>query len=122
MAKSKLNLRDAQLQARVGLILSVASVVCVLVLGALILENFNPAERTIAYSPKSLRYPAILGLTGLSGFLAVVWFGLGISSLGHKRNARQRESWIGFLLGALVVSLTIILYMLFRMFALAIVR
>ena len=122
MAKSKLNLRDAQLQARVGLAFSIASLVSVLLLGAITLENFNPAERTIAYNPQSLRSPAILGLTGLSGFLAVVGFGLGISSLGHKRNARQRESWIGFLLGALVVSLTIILYMLFRMFALPIAR
>lgn len=120
-SKTRLNFRNSQVQARTALVCSIASAVFVLVLAALVLENYNPVESTIAYSPKTLRYPAILATTGLSGFLAAVGFGFGVSSLGHKRNHRQRESLIGFLLGALVICLAIILFALFRMLALAIV-
>jgi len=121
MAKLQLNLRDSQLQARLGLVSAIGSAAFTLILAFVVLENFNPSEKTIGYSPQSLRWPAVLGLTGLSAFTGAVAFGLGFSSLGHKRNARQRESWLGLLVGALTVSLTIILYVVFRMFSLPVV-
>ncbi len=121
MAKSKLNLRDSQLQARLGLIASVASLVLVLLLAYIVIENFNPQEKTIAYSGRTLRYPAILAMTGLSGMLGAIGFGLGFSSLGHRRNARQRESWAGFLLGALVICADVVVFVFFKMFSLSII-
>ncbi len=120
-SKSRLNLRDSQLQARLGVVFAAGGGGCVLLLAFFILDNFNLAEKTIAYSPETLRYPAILAFTGLSLVFGAVGFGLGISSLGHKRNARQRESWLGFLIGALVISLTIVLFVMFRMFRLPII-
>lgn len=121
MAKTRFNLRDTQLQARLGLISSVAAGVFVLVLAFLVLENFNPIEKTVGYNPQGKRYLAIVACSGLSAFLGAVGFGFGFSSLGHKRNTRQRESWLGLLIGAFTVSLTIVLFVFFRIFGLAIV-
>jgi uncharacterized integral membrane protein len=120
-SKSRINLRDSQVQARVGLIFAATALVFVLLLAVIVLQNFNVVEKTIAYNPKTLRYPAILGTTALSGFFGVLGFGFGISSLGHKRNARQRESWVGFLLGAVSICLTLVLFVTFRIFALSVV-
>ncbi|MBN1345879.1 MAG: hypothetical protein JXQ73_24530 [Phycisphaerae bacterium] len=120
-SKSKLNLRDSQVQARTGLVFSIASTVFMIMLAVIVLQNFNPAEKTIAYNPSTFRAPAIYAAAGVSGLLAAIGFGLGVASLGHRRNARQRESWVGFLLGALVVCLTIVLLAMFKMFSLRIV-
>lgn len=109
------------LQARLGMITSGASAVFVLLLAYLVLENFNLAEKTIMFNPETLRYPAILGMSGLSAFLAAVGFFFAVSSLGHKRNDRQRESWVGLLVGALVICLSVILFMMFRMLSLTII-
>jgi len=121
VAKSKINLRDSELQARLGLIFSVVGVVFSLLLAIIVLEHFSPAQKTIAYSPKSLRQIGIQGGTAATGFVGVVAFWLGVMSLGHKRNARQRESWIGLLLGALSICLAIVLFAMFQMFKLPIV-
>jgi hypothetical protein len=120
VAKSKLpNFRDSQVQARTGIIASAASGVLVLLLAFLVIENFNAREKTIGYSPRSLRAPAIYAATGLAGFLGLVGFGLGYSSLAQKRNMRQLESWFGLLIGAVTICLTIILFVFFKLFALA---
>ncbi len=120
-SKSKFSFRDSQTQARTALICAVAATVFALLLAAIVLENLNIAEKTIPYSGSSLRYPAILAAAGLAGIFGAIGFGFGVSSLGHKRNARQRESWVGLLLGGFVVSITIVLFMLFKMFSLPIV-
>lgn len=121
MAKSKINLRDSQLQARLGLIFSIAGVVFSVLLAIIVLEHFSPAEKTIAYSAKSGRKIAIQAGTAATVFAGVLAFGFGVSSLGHRRNDRQRESWIGLLLGALSICLAIVLYAMFQMFRLPIV-
>lgn len=120
-SKSKISLRDSQVQARVALICAVASTVFALLLAAIVLENLNLEEKTIAYSGQSLRKPAIWAAAGMSGLLGAMGFGFGVSSLGHKRNARQRESWVGLLLGSFDISVTIVLFILFRMLALPII-
>lgn len=116
-----MNFRDSELQARLGLITSGAGAFFVLLQAYITLENFNLAEKSIAFNPQTLRYPAILLTAGLAGLLAGIGFVLGVSSLGHKRNNRQRESWIGFLLGALVICLVIVLFVMFKMFGLTII-
>jgi uncharacterized integral membrane protein len=121
VARQRVNFRDSQFQARIGLISSIAAAVFVLLLAVFVLQNFDPTEKTIIFSRQSARYPAILGATGLSAFFSTIGFGLGISSLGHKRNSRQRESWAGFLVGAMMICLAIILFVMFQLFKLPII-
>ncbi len=121
MAKSKLNFRDSQLQARLGMIFSIASTVLMLILAFVVLENFNPMEKTIGFNQQSMRWPAIMGLVGGAVLLGAIGLGLGFSSLGHKRNMRQRESWLGLVVGGISVCLAIVLLVFFRLFALPIV-
>lgn len=121
MAVKRINLRDSQLQARLGLIISSVSVVLTFFLAFLVLQNFNPTEKTIGYNPEGWRFLLIAAATGLACLLGAFGFGLGFTSLGHKRNARQRESWLGLVLGPLGACLAIILFYFFRLFALAIV-
>jgi len=121
-SRSRLNFRDSQLQARLGLVSSAAATVFVLLLTFVVLQNFNAEEKTIAFNPKTGRNVVVLFGTGASAFFAAIGFILGAKSLGHKRNARQRESWVGLLLGAAVMSAAIVLFLFFRMFAIPIIK
>jgi hypothetical protein len=121
VAVKRINFRDSQLQARLGLIIACASVANALLVFLMIWGTRNPVGKTIAYNPESWRRPAIWGATGVACILGMFGFGLGYSSLGHKRNVRQRESWLGVVLGSLGVCLAIILLMFFQWYTLPIV-
>jgi len=57
---------------------------------------------------------AFLAGTGMTLMLSITGFGLGLNSVGQRRNDKQRMSWIGFFVGAAVFSLTLIIFFLFR--------
>jgi VIT1/CCC1 family predicted Fe2+/Mn2+ transporter len=78
-----------------------------------VFRHFDTQNMIIWYSPKTLRFPAILGCAGLSLLLGVLGFGIGLSSAGAKRNTRNRQSWLGFFVGAAAVTASVILFAAF---------
>jgi hypothetical protein len=108
-----LNIRNPNTQGLLSTLCSLAAMVLVPVLAFLVFQRFAMRERSIPYNPDSLRLPIILAISAVSGLLALVGFGLGISSIGQMRNDHPGRSWLGFLLGALGMVLSGLLFMAF---------
>ena len=108
-----LNIRNPNTQGLLSTLCSLAAIVLVPVLAFLVFQRFDMHVRGIPYSPSSVRLPIILAVTAVSGLLALIGFGLGISSIGHTRNDHPGRSWLGFLLGALGMVLSGLLFLAF---------
>lgn len=114
---AKFSLRRYDVQAKLSVYVSAAS--CVFLVGLAVLVvvwNWGEFmhERTITYSSKTLRAPLVY-LFGLISFgLGIAGFGLGASSAGQRRNDKPTYSWIGFFLGAVTITASIVLLWVFR--------
>ncbi len=115
---AKFSLRRFDVQARVSLIVSLASFVAWLAAVGLVLsadkgfENVDWQQFVITYGPA--RRLAVLGAIAVTLMLGVTGFGFGLSSAGQRRNDKPVLSWIGFFIGAAVICLTLILFLTFR--------
>ncbi len=107
----KLSLRRYEDQARISLVASLASAVTFIALVGLILRRLSWAELTVFYGQPTRM--AILLATAVTGLLAVIGFGLGINSVGQRRNERQSLSWTGFFVSSVVMVLTLIVFAFF---------
>jgi hypothetical protein len=117
---AKFSLRRHDVQAQVSMVLSIAAVPFLLATAFLVLRNLVLSEKIIPYSSKSLLMPAIYLAAALAGSLATAGFGLGVNSVGQRRNDKPILSWIGFFVGATVMSLVLVLLLLFKMWGEAI--
>ena len=108
------NLRLSETQAFLALVLGLLALLSVPVMAVLVLKNFDLDHQTIPYNPES-RFGSVRGALGYLGTalasLTCLAAGLlGFSSLGHKRNNKPMYSWSGMLLGAVSLSLILILF------------
>ncbi|NLE59351.1 MAG: hypothetical protein GX616_13400 [Planctomycetes bacterium] len=108
---AKFSLRRYEEQARVSFVAALASVVTFVGLLALVLRRFSLQEMAIFYGQRT--YLAVLVATAVTALLAVIGFGLGISSVGQRRNEKQGLSWAGFFVAAAVLVLTICVFAFF---------
>lgn len=112
---AKFSLRRPDTQATVSLILSISSMFFVAGLAVLVLQNYKgkAADHIIWYSQKSLRLPAILVCTAIAMLLGSIGLAMGFGSADARRNDRAKQSWIGFFIGALAVTLAIVFFAFF---------
>jgi len=105
---AKLSLRRYDVQARVSVFLSLASIVFLIGLAVLVGRHMNLRETMILYNPNGLRAPLIYGF-GLAALgLGAAGFGLGMNSAGQRRNDRPLHSWIGFFVGAFGMTFALV--------------
>ena len=110
---AKFSLRRYDTQARVSVIVSLASVVSLIAMVVMLIRNFVWSELVIFYGNpvyKMIVYGAAFATLVMSAF----GFGFGFNSAGQRRNDKPRLSWIGFFIGAVAMCLTIVLLFLFR--------
>ena len=108
----RLSLRRYDHQAILSVIISALAFVPMIGLVWLILRNMHWDEQMIYYAKMSYRL-AVLGSVAVTLLMAAIGLGLGLNSVGQRRNDKQQLSWIGFFLGALVICLTLVLFFLF---------
>lgn len=106
-------LNDYEKQALASVALAAVAAVAMIVQAALILPKFNFADFEYAYSSKTLRQPIILGMTALAGIAAIAGILMGLNSAGQNRNKKQQMSWIGFFGNALVITITVVVFIMF---------
>lgn len=109
---AKFSLRRYDTQARFSMVVSLLSVVPLLGMAWVILQQFDMSELLIYYGKN--RKIAVYASTLVTLGLSVVGFGFGLNSAGQRRNDKPQLSWIGFFVGACVFCLAIILFALFR--------
>lgn len=94
-------------QARLSVALAVVGGVAGLAAIALLIRNFDPQTKYVAYSRETLYLP-LLGAALLFSLVAgVAGLGLGFNSAGQRRNERSRLSWLGFFLCAGVITIAL---------------
>ncbi|GMV98471.1 MAG: hypothetical protein HRF43_01560 [Phycisphaerae bacterium] len=103
------SLRRYDIQARFGLVVSLASAVTLLALGVLIFQNYK--DMVIYYG--NTRRVVVWGVGLLTILLAVTGFGFGLNSVGQRRNDKPLLSWISFFVGAGVLCLSVVLLFFF---------
>lgn len=109
---AKFSLRRYDHQARVGMIVSLASLVPLLGVMFLVFRHVDYSDWTIYYGP-GRKVPLFAGAV-VALLMAAIGLGLGWNSAGQRRNDKQQMSWIGFFVGAGVLCLTFLLMLLFR--------
>ena len=102
--------RKYDVQARYSLIISLASIVPLAAAGYSSLTRYDPALRAIQYGDTGFFKPAFLACIGTACLLAAIGASLGLNSAGQRRNTAQRKSWIGFFIGAAVLSASIVVF------------
>lgn len=109
---AKFSLRRYDHQAIMSLTMSLISVLSLLGLAVILVQNMKWDEMIIYYG--SSRKMAVMAGTAVTLLLSAIGFGFGFNSVGQRRNEKQKLSWLGFFIGAGVISLTLILFILFR--------
>lgn len=107
-----LSLRRYDHQAILSVYISALAIVPLIGLIILIFRNMHWDEQIIYYASMSYRL-VVLGSVAVTLLMATVGLGLGLNSVGQRRNDRQRLSWLGFFIGAIIVCLTLVLFVLF---------
>lgn len=110
----RLSLRRYDHQAILSVTISALSFLPLLALVWLVLRNMHWDELIIYYASMSYRL-SVLGSVAIALLMGTIGLGLGLNSVGQRRNDRQQLSWIGFFLGALIICLTLVLFVLFWM-------
>jgi hypothetical protein len=83
-------------------------------------RNLDPSIMKISYSAHGVFMYALLACVALAAALSVTGIALGVNSAGQRRNEKQRQSWLGFFLGAAGLSATIVLLAAFMILRLPI--
>ena len=119
---AKFSLRRYDNQALVSVVISLASLVALLGLAFIVFRYTVFPEGASSWKEYlnfdilygKNRKMAIMAGTAMTLLLAAIGFGMGLNSAGQRRNDRQKSSWIGFFMGAVVLCLTIIVFLIFR--------
>lgn len=110
-----LNLRRFEVQARLGLYLSLLAALPMLVAAWLVISRFQRDLGQIVYGSGGKFLLAFFGMLLASMLPALIGFGLGLSSAGQRRNDASKQSWLGFFLGGTVLTIDLILVLAFLM-------
>ena len=110
---AKFSLRRYDTQARVSVIVSLASIVSLMALVLLLYRNLAWSERAIFYGNPAYKL-AVYGAGFVTLLMAASGFGFGLNSAGQRRNDKPQSSWTGFFIGAAVLCLTVVLLFIFR--------
>lgn len=102
-----LNLHKYENQARLSVAMAVVGLVGCVGAVALLVRNFNPADRFVYYGASSMYLPllGVMLLVSLGG--GAIGFFVGISSAGQRRNKAANVAWAGFFLSAAVITLAL---------------
>lgn len=106
------SIRRYDVQAKWSVWFSCAAALSCLVMAALLLRNWHGEIRQVVFG-NPMWQPLYMGCTGLTMLLSVFGVALGYNSAGQRRNDLQRRSWVGFFLGAGVLTLAVILFAAF---------
>ncbi len=109
------NLRRFDVQARYAAMMSIASVIPLMAAIYLIWRNYNHQLGQIVYGAKGTYIVMLLACVGASSLPGLIGFVLGWSSSGQRRNDQPTKSWIGFILGAGVLTANFIILLAFWM-------
>ena len=108
------NLRLAETQATLSMILGFIGLVSLPPLALFVFHGYNHADKVIHHDPASgrgrFRPPVIYATTAVSSLACATAGLLGFASLGHKRNTKQLRSWLGMTLGALSLATVLVLF------------
>lgn len=110
---ARFSLRRFDHQARVGVVLSLASVLPLLAMGYLLAGQIDTSSWTFFYGPQRAMAYFGAGLAAMG--LAAGGFGFGLNSAGQRRNDKPVLSWIAFFVGGAVFCLAVLLLMFFRL-------
>jgi hypothetical protein len=114
------NFRLYETQATFSMLLGLAGGICAAMLAVCVFRGFDTAEFAVTYDPDGrfgrFRRPLVYGLTVITVLAGVVAVWVGFRSLGERRNTRQSHSWLGMMLGALVVAAAPVLCFAWRQF------
>jgi uncharacterized membrane protein YbhN (UPF0104 family) len=108
------SLRRYDVQAGYAFVLAVLSILPLIAAVALTLRNYEPDLAQIVYGSKKylvIHHLCVMMAMGLS-FVAVA---LGWNSAGERRNDQPQKSWLGFFVGGIVFTLTVIVVLAFYM-------
>jgi hypothetical protein len=112
---AKFSLRRFENQALVSLVLSLLSVLTFAglagVLAFFLRRGLDAKDLVFLYGPRGKM--AVLLAAAATLFLSAAGFGFGLNSAGQRRNDKQRLSWIGFFVGALILAFTLVLVFFF---------
>ncbi len=100
-------------QATWSVILGAVASLAMLAAAAAVLQKFQLDDFEIVLRAGGGRYYAILGAIGLAGAASLIGSLIGFSSAGHKRNKKSNLSWMGFFVNAVVMTLTLCLFVFF---------
>jgi tellurite resistance protein TehA-like permease len=109
---AKFSLRRFEDQAKASIVLGIVACVSLVVQAAMVFRHVDWSDVVIIYGNPSRRY-LVLATTAISFLIGVSALGLGLNSAGQRRNEQPKLSWAGFFLGAGVICLTVIIFMLF---------
>lgn len=111
---AKFSLRRYEDQAKAGAALGIVACVSLLAQAFMVFRHVDTQQWVIAYGNPSRRYMVMI-TTAISLLIAVAALGLGLNSAGQRRNEKPMLSWVGFFIGAGVICLAIIFYMVFHL-------
>jgi hypothetical protein len=106
-------LRRYDVQATYSIALSLVALAPFGAAAVLLARNFDREGRVFAYGEGSPYLPVLLVLVGVSFLISAGGSLLGLSSAGQRRNDKNQRSWIGFLFGGLLATLSIIMGLAF---------
>ncbi len=102
--------RRFDVQARYSLIISAASIVPLALAAIAGVMRYDPELRAIRFAKSGAFKPAFLICIALACLLAAIGAAMGFNSAGQRRNTLQRQSWTGFFLGMVALSLSIVVF------------
>ncbi len=109
------NLRRFDVQAKYAAVLAVVSVVPLFSALFLVWRNYNHQLGQIVYGSGGSFIIMLLGCVVASSLPSFSGFVLGWSSAGQRRNETPTKSWIGFFLGAGVLTTNFVILIAFWM-------
>lgn len=109
---ARFTLRKVENQAQVSILASLLSVLPWAAMTFFILKNMWPNKEWVFYYGSKGK-AGILICSALALLLSTIGFGLGLNSAGQRRNEKQQLSWIGFFIGGMILTLTIVVLALF---------
>ncbi len=117
---ARASFRRFDVQAKWSLLCSLAAIPPLLAVAFLEYQRFDAEMTMIPYRSAGPRHLAILAGIAAAGLLSLIGIALGLNSAGQRRNDKQKQSWLGFFVGAAALSLTIILFAAFQILGLSV--